>query len=82
MSEPKWKKVYSAVNQIEAEIIKGLLESQGLTVFISQDSYQKTMGISGVFGAFVDVLVPNNQKTEAEEILNNMSDYESSTEAE
>ena len=69
MSKYKWVEVFSATNQIEAEIIKGYLEAQGLLVHISQGGYQKAMGISGVPGAYIEIMVPNYQEEQALEIL-------------
>jgi hypothetical protein len=69
MSKIEWVEVYSAVNNIEAEIIKGFLESQGLLVYLSQEGYQKAMGISGPAGALVEVMVPNYQEDQAKELL-------------
>ena len=69
MSKVKWVEVFSAVNQIEAEIIKGFLESQGLLVYLSQEGYSKAIGISGIAGAYIEVMVPNHQEEQAKEIL-------------
>ena len=69
MAKIEWVKIYSAVNQIEAEIIKGFLEAQGLLVYLSQEGYQKAIGISGVAGAYVEVMVPNHQEEHAKGIL-------------
>ena len=73
MSKIEWVEVYSALNQIEAEIIKGFLEAQGMLVYLSQEGYQKTIGISGVAGAYVEVMVPNHQEEQAKEILKDYS---------
>jgi len=69
MSKIEWVEIYSAVNQIEAEIIKGFLEAQGLMVYLSQEGYQKAMGISGPAGAYIEVMVPNYQEDQAKELL-------------
>lgn len=69
MSKIEWVEVYSAVNQIEAEIVKGYLEAQGLLVYLSQEGYQRAIGITGAPGAYVDVMVPNYQQEQAKELL-------------
>ena len=69
MSKNKWVEIFSAVNQIEAEIIKGYLEAQGLVVHISQEGYQKAIGISGIPGAYIEIMVPNHQEKQALEFL-------------
>jgi hypothetical protein len=73
MSKIKWVIVFSAVNQIEAEIVKGYLEAQDLLVHLSQEGYQRTIGISGFPGAYIEVLVPNDQEELAKEILKDYS---------
>ena len=59
---------------IQAEIIRGFLEAQGLSVLISREGYQSAIGISGPPAAFIEILVPNDQVADAKNILD---DYHS-----
>lgn len=70
MEERNWEVVEEAPNIIQAEIIRGLLEAQGLSVLISREGYQSAIGISGPPAAFIEILVPNDQVKEAKKILN------------
>ena len=61
--------VYSAAGLLEANILKGFLEAQGLQVFLSQESVGRTLGLSaGVLGV-VDILVPESQVSEANSLI-------------
>ena len=54
---------------LQAEILRGLLESRGLSVLLLQESAAKSIGLSvGPLGD-VDVLVPKDQEDLAREIL-------------
>jgi hypothetical protein len=54
---------------IEAEILRGLLEAQGITVWLSQESAGRAIGLSvGPLGQ-VDLMVPADQVAEAKRIL-------------
>jgi len=73
MGEREWQVVYRAMAQVEAEIIRGMLEAQDLKVLISQEGYAGALGVTVDLGQ-IEVLVPNDQVAEAERIL---SEYES-----
>lgn len=77
MSEDKWVAVATITGDINAEILKGLLEAQGIPVFLSQEGvgrsiYPVTIGRL----AEVEILVPDSFKSEAERVLAN---YQSGT---
>lgn len=64
--------VYLASGRIEAESIKILLESFGITAFINQESAGRTYGLTvGPLG-MVEVLVPNEQVSQAKKVLEDM----------
>lgn len=69
MGEDHWELVYEASGQLEAEMLRGLLEAQGLTVFLSMEgaghAFALTVGPLGL----VQVLVPDSQAEEALEIV-------------
>lgn len=54
---------------IEAEILRGLLEANGINVWLSHESAGKVIGLSvGPLGQ-VDLMVPADQAEEAKKIL-------------
>lgn len=69
MQPPQFITVHTASGQFEAEIIRSLLEAQGLTVRLSQESagavYAFTVGPLGE----VEVMVPENEVVKAREVL-------------
>jgi hypothetical protein len=57
------------LNRAEAEILRGLLESNGVTAVLSQEAAGSVMPVTvGAFGQ-VDLLVPAEQAARALEIL-------------
>jgi hypothetical protein len=64
--------VYSTEGQLEAEIIKGFLEAQGLNVVLSQESVGRTLGLSAGTLGEVMVLVPETQVEDAKNLLKAM----------
>jgi hypothetical protein len=64
--------VYSTEGQLEAEMIKGFLEAQGLNVTLSQESIGRTLGLSAGRLGQVKVLVPESQVTAAVDLLEAM----------
>lgn len=66
--------IYSAAGLLEADMLKAFLESQGLTVFLSQESVGRTLGLSAGTLGKVDVLVPEEQVAEAKDLLTAIED--------
>ena len=66
--------VETASGMIDAEIIKGLLESRGIRVILRQESAASAIGLSVGPLAAVDILVPIAQEQAARDLLN---DYHS-----
>ncbi|MDY6846598.1 MAG: DUF2007 domain-containing protein [Chloroflexota bacterium] len=64
--------VYSTTGQLEAEMVKAFLESQGLKVVLSQESIGRTLGLSAGHLGQVKVLVPESQVTQAANLLDAM----------
>jgi len=64
--------VYSTEGQLEAEMVKAFLESQGLKVVLSQESIGRTLGLSAGRLGQVKVLVPESQVKEATDLLEAM----------
>jgi hypothetical protein len=64
--------VYVANGQLDAEMVRGFLESPGIPAMISQESVGKVFGlVSGPLGE-VNVLVPEEKTNEARELLESM----------
>lgn len=64
--------VYVADGMLEAESVKILLESFGITAFVNQESAGTTYGLTvGILGE-VDVIVPLTQVEEAKQIIADM----------
>jgi hypothetical protein len=70
MSEQHWEVVDSAPGEIQAELLRGLLASQGIPAFLSQEGighfgYVVTVGALGK----VDILVPASMLEAARAVL-------------
>ena len=61
--------IYSAAGQLEADMLKGFLEAQGLQVYLSQESVGRTLGLSAGSLGIVSVMVPESQVNEARTLL-------------
>jgi hypothetical protein len=71
MEEKHWEPVYDANGQLEAEMLRGLLEAQGITVFLSQEGAGRAFGFTVGPMGLVQVLVPASQAEQAFEIVQN-----------
>jgi hypothetical protein len=70
MTEEKWEVVDEVQGDMQAEILRGLLEAQGLKVWLSQEGlghsvFPVTISAMGA----VQILVPHNQVPPARAIL-------------
>ena len=69
MGEKKWELLDEISGSIDAEIIRGLLESQGIEVILSQEGAGRAIGLTvGPMGE-IQILVPKDQLGIAQEIL-------------
>jgi hypothetical protein len=70
MAEEEWILVDKVQGQLQAELLKGLLEAQGITVWINQEgaahAYAVTVGLLGL----VEILVPTSEVEQARQVLN------------
>jgi hypothetical protein len=64
--------VYVAEGRLQAESVKILLESFGITAFINQESAGTTYGLTVGFLGEVEVIVPLSQVEEAKKIIADM----------
>jgi hypothetical protein len=65
--------VISNLSRAQAEILRGLLEAQGIFVVLSQEAVGSVMPVDvGAFGQ-VEILVPFEQAARAREILDELA---------
>lgn len=69
MAEEEWVLVDKVQGQLQAELLRGLLEAQGIRVFLNQQgaahAYAVTVGTLGT----VEILVPTNDAEQAKQVL-------------
>ena len=73
MSDRKWEFVTAVHDMLEAEILKGLLEANGVMIHIVREGYQAVYGITNQPSVRIELLAPNDQIDIARQII---SDYE------
>jgi hypothetical protein len=73
MSDRKWEFVTAVHDMLEAEILKGLLEANGVMIHIVREGYQAAYGITNQPSVRIELLAPNDQIDIARQII---SDYE------
>lgn len=69
MSEGKWELVTEVSGELQADLLRNLLEAQGIQVFLNQEGAGKAYGLTvGPLGQ-VQVLVPEHQSQLARQIV-------------
>jgi hypothetical protein len=69
MTEGKWEVVTTVSGSMQADILRTLLESRDIEVFLNQEGAGRVYGINvGPLGE-VQILVPESQSREARQIL-------------
>jgi len=69
MSEESWVLIHEVYGELEAEILRGLLESQGIPVFLNQEGAGRAYGLNvGSLGR-TEVMVPASLSQEARQVL-------------
>lgn len=69
MSEQTWELLTEVDGELNAEIMRGLLEAQGIPVNLSQEGAGKVYGLTiGEFGR-VEILVPSGYLAQARQVL-------------
>ncbi|MFN2145778.1 MAG: putative signal transducing protein [Anaerolineales bacterium] len=69
MTDRKWELVTVVHDPILAEILKGLLEAQGLMIHIVREGYQSAFGITNQPSVHIELLAPNDQIEEARQVI-------------
>lgn len=73
MHEQTWEVVAEVFGELSGQILRGLLEAQGIPTMLSQEGAGKVYGLTvGEFGR-VEILVPSDHLAVARQIIN---DYE------
>jgi len=69
MTEVKWELITTVSGELQADLLRNLLEVQGIKVFLSQEGAGRAVGLTmGPMGE-VQVLVPENQSEAARQIV-------------
>ena len=69
MTEDKWELITTVSGELQADLLRGLLEAGGIKVFLNQEGAGKVYGLTmGPLGE-VQVLVPENQSEVARQIV-------------
>lgn len=69
MAKEQWEAVDQVSGELLGEIIRGLLEAQGIPVLLSQEGAGKAYGLNvGALGG-VEILVPTSYKSSAEQVI-------------
>jgi hypothetical protein len=69
MVERNWELVEVVQDAFLAEILKGLLEAQGVMVHIVREGYQAAYGITGQVGVHIEILAPTDQVEFARQVI-------------
>lgn len=69
MNDQKWELVEVVNDAIQAEILKGLLEAQGIMINIVREGYQAAFGITGQMGVRIEIMAPSSQVEEAKQVI-------------
>jgi len=69
MAEEEWVLVDKVQGQLQAEMIKGLLEAQGIMVYLNPQGAARAYAVTvGTLGA-VEILVPSSAVEQAKQVL-------------
>lgn len=69
MSDESWEVVTEVSGELQASLLRNLLEAQGIKVFLNQEGAGRAYGLTlGPLGE-VQVMVPEHQSQEAHQIV-------------
>lgn len=69
MTGEKWQEVIEVFGELEAELLRGLLEAQGIPVILNQEGAGRAYGLNvGPLGT-VQILVPASAVQNARQVL-------------
>ncbi len=69
MSKPKWVVAAKIAGELQAEIMRGLLEAQGVRVYLAVEGAARAIGITAGPLGEVDIMVPEEELDETLEII-------------
>lgn len=69
MPEEDWVVIEETPGDLQAEILRGLLEAQGLQVWLNQEGAGRAYGLSVSTLGTVQILVPSSQEAQAKQVL-------------
>jgi len=69
MGEHTWKSIISVQGELQAEVLRGLLEAQGIPVNLSQEGVGRAYGFGVGPLSEVEILVPDNFAEAAQEVI-------------
>ena len=69
MSNDTWISIYTVQGELQAEVVRGLLEAQGIPVNLSQEGIARTYGLGVGPLSEVDIMVPESYKKTAENVI-------------
>ena len=80
MGKSKWVVAAKIPGELQAELLRGLLEAQGLDVHLAIEGAARAIGITAGPLGEVDIMVPEEQLAEALEIIKsfNAGEFEES----
>jgi hypothetical protein len=69
MSDEKWELITEVSGELQAGLVRNLLEAQGIKVFLNQEGAGRAVGLSiGPLGE-VQILVPESQSEAARKVV-------------
>ena len=69
MGEHTWKTIISVQGELQAEVMRGLLEAQGIPVNLSQEGVGRAYGFGVGPLSEVEILVPDNFAASALKVI-------------
>jgi hypothetical protein len=69
MTGEEWVLVDQVEGQLQAELLKGLLEAQGLMVWLNQQGASRAYAVSVGSLGMVEILVPKSQVEQAKQVI-------------
>lgn len=69
MNEHSWISIISVQGELQAEVVRGLMEAQGIPVNLSQEGIARAYGLGVGPLSEVDVMVPQNFEQEAKKVI-------------
>ena len=68
---PKWETILVLHDPVQAEILKGMLEANGVQVLLSKEGAAKALGLSVGAMSEIELRVPSNQIELAQQLMRN-----------